>query len=150
MRSFLCTKVPATNDVAAWFAYLSVFKELQGNMHNELSFLVCILAKQRLVAQHGPLAFDASAKAQGAPGLDIDVRTADGSRIVAEIKTTEPYKLRDFGANQESAFKKDFAKLQSTDASVKYLFVTSKRAHEVLCAKYAGDLNGISLVLLKT
>src|SRR3954454_15358867 len=87
IRQFVCGKTPANDEVRTWFAYLSVIKELQGNAHNDLSFLACLLAKRHLVEHHGPLTFDVSAKAQGAPGLDLDLRTPDGRRIIGEVKT---------------------------------------------------------------
>ena len=148
IREFICGRSPANSDVASWFAYLSVIKALQGNANNDLSFLACLLAKKYLVERHGELSFDAAAKAQGASGLDIDVRTTTGQRIIGEVKTVEPYQLKDFGAQEKASFQADFAKLRSAAATFKYLFVTSKRAHEVLTRKHRNDLTGITLVLL--
>ena len=44
----------------------------------------------------------------------------------------------------------DFKKLKSADAGFKYLFVTSKRAHDVLSRKHLNDLSGVTLVLLES
>jgi hypothetical protein len=125
-----------------------VIKALQGNANNDLSFLSCLLAKQYLVEHHVEVSFDAAAKAQGASGLDIDVRTTTGERIVGEVKTVEPYQPNDFGAQQKASFQADFEKLRSATATFKYLFVTSKRAHDMLTRKHRNDLAGITLVLL--
>jgi hypothetical protein len=69
---------------------------------------------------------------QGAPGIDIDVETSEGHRIVAEIKTTVPYKPSDFGGKQAESFKNDFAKLVEAEAAHKFLFVTDSRAFSAL------------------
>ena len=55
---------------------------------------------------------------------------------------------RDFGAQQNVSFQADFKKLQVAAADFKYLFVTSKRAHDVLTRKRLNDLSGVTLVLL--
>ena len=97
---------------AAWYKYLAATKQIQGNLSNDISFLACLMAKRYLAQQHGVSGFDASTKAQGAPGLDIDVRTLDGRRVIAEIKTTDPYLPVDFGAQQKQKFREDFANAQ--------------------------------------
>ena len=66
-------------------------------------------------------AFDADAKAQGAPGIDIEFRTQDGRRIAAEIKTTFPYQPG-FGAKQREMISKDIEKLKKSNADVKVPF----------------------------
>jgi hypothetical protein len=88
-------------------------------------FSACLLAKQYLVERQGELSLDMAAKAQGAPGLDIDVCSAAGQRIVGEVKTVEPYQPKDFGARQKASFRADFKKLRSSSAAFEYLFVTS-------------------------
>jgi hypothetical protein len=67
------------DDPAAWYKYLAAVKQIQRNLSNDISFVACLLAKRYLGQHHGVLGFDASAKPQGAPGLDIDMRTPDGS-----------------------------------------------------------------------
>ncbi len=149
LRQFLNTRsVDALDASTEWLKFLSEFKTIQGNLNNDVSFMATLLAKEYLVA-HFSLQFDAAEKPQGAPGIDIDVRTADGKRIVAEIKTTAPYQLNDFGANQATSFKKDFAKLKFAQADCKFLFVTERRAFEVLKKlKYTRQIPGVRIVLL--
>lgn len=120
----------------ALFAFLSELREIQGNLSNDVSFAATLMAKAYLLPKFG-LTFDAAEKAQGAPGLDIDVMAPDGSRVVGEIKTTVPYQGNDFGAQQAASFKKDFAKLTSAQAKHKFLFITvvarSVNAHHSAC-----------------
>ena len=85
-------------DPARWYNFLSTIKLIQGNLSNDISFMATLLAKAYLVRRFHLADLDAAEKAQGAPGLDIDVCTRDGHRIVGEIKTTVPYGARDFGA----------------------------------------------------
>jgi hypothetical protein len=107
------------------------------------------MAKRYLTLHEGPsCCFDAAAKAEGAPGLDIDLFTSDRRRIIDEIKTTEPYLLNDFGAQQKQRFRDDFEKLNKTQADVKYLFVTEVRTHQILLKKYASEIPGVRIVLL--
>ena len=133
---------------AAWYKYLAATKQIQGNLSNDISFLACLMAKRYLAQQHGVSGFDASTKAQGAPGLDIDVRTIDGRRVIAEIKTTDPYLRVDFGAQQKQKFREDFAKLKKAPADLKYLFVTEARTYQILLAKYAAEIPDVRIVLL--
>lgn len=133
-----------------WYDFLSALKEIQGNTSNDISFIATLLAKRYLADTHGT-DFCAAEKPQGAPGIDIDVKTKDGARIVAEIKTTMPYQRVDFGAQQAAMFKKDFAKLALAEAKYKYLFVTEAAAFEVLKKpKYSKLMPGVRVVLLKT
>jgi hypothetical protein len=135
---------------AVWYDFLSALKEIQGNTSNDISFIATLLAKRYLIEGHG-IHFCAAEKPQGAPGIDIDVKTKDGARIVAEIKTTMPYQGVDFGAQQAAMFKKDFAKLVLAEAKYKYLFVTEAAAFEVLKKpKYSRLMPGVRVVLLKT
>jgi len=134
----------------AWYDFLSALKQIQGNASNDLSFIATLLAKHYLADRH-QTSFCAAEKPQGAPGIDIDVTTAQGERVVGEIKTTVPYQVVDFGAQQAAMFKKDFAKLLAADAKYKYLFVTEPAAFEVLKKpKYLKLMPGVRIVLLKT
>ena len=148
LRGLLSDSTPDSEDVRTWLRYLAALKTLQGNSSNDMSFLACLLAKEYLEQQHGPLGLDVAAKAQGAAGLDIDVTTTAGARIVAEVKTMTPYRVREFGGNQRTAFKKDFAKLRTEVATHTYLFVTDPVAYQVLLMHYEADLAGVNLVLL--
>lgn len=127
-------------------------QEIQGNLANDGSLIACVLARQFLQQRFDIPAFDAAAKPQGAPGLDVDVLTASQERIIGEIKTTVPYERhrRDLGSNQKESFLKDFKKLEGNEAQHKFFFVTSPFTHEVVSARYGNRLRdqNIKLVLL--
>ena len=133
-----------------WHSFLSTLRKIQGNLSNDGSFIATLLAKQYLCSKFG-IEFDAAEKPQGAPGIDIDIETAEGHRIVAEIKTTVPYQVSDFGAQQAASFKKDFAKLYESKAMHKFLFVTDSVAFSVLQKdKYTKLMPGVRIVHLVT
>ena len=135
---------------AVWYDFLAALKQIQGNTSNDLSFIATLLAKHYLAQKH-QVSFCAAEKPQGAPGIDIDVTTPNGQRVIGEIKTTTPYQAVDFGAQQAEMFKKDFAKLAAAKAKYKYLFVTESTAFEVLKKpKYLKLMPGVRIVLLKT
>ncbi len=139
-----------SNNPAEWYAFLSSLRQIQGNLSNDLSFVATLLAKRYLNDKFG-IDFDAAEKPQGAPGIDIDVQTTDGQRIVGEIKTIAPYQANDFGAQQAASFKKDFVKLAAATAAHKFLFVTEPRAFTVIRAtKYTKQIPGVRIVLLTT
>jgi hypothetical protein len=151
MRTFL-----DENDLAdppeatAWHAFLSQLCGIQGNISNDGSFIATLLAKRYLQSKF-PVDFDAADKPQGAQGIDIDIRTSEGQHIVAEIKTTVPYKASDFGSNQADQFKKDFAKLTAAKADYKFLFVTDSRAFTFLQKdKYRKLMPAVRVVHLGT
>jgi hypothetical protein len=101
LRAFINSlDLTESTDVRDWYTALARLRAIQGNISNDLSFVACLLAKRYLQEQFGIADFDAAAKAQGAPGLDIDVYSTKGERIVAEIKTTVPYSgaKNDFGS----------------------------------------------------
>ncbi len=150
LREFLNKYEPPGNSsrLDGWFNFLNFTKVILGNFNNDVSFAATLLAKQYLTRKHADFTFDAAEKSQSAPGLDIDVRLADGKRIVAEVKTVEPYKEDDFGAQQRNTFEKDFAKLAKVVADYKYLFLTAPRAFEVVGTKYRKDVVGVSVVSL--
>jgi hypothetical protein len=77
---------------------LSGIKEIVGNASNDLSLVATLMAKEHLYRMLPMQPFDAALKPQGASGLDIDECTVDGERVVAEIKTTSPYRPNDLGA----------------------------------------------------
>lgn len=135
---------------AEWHSFLSMLRKIQGNLSNDGSFIATLLAKQYLFSKFG-VEFDAAEKPQGAPGIDIDIETSEGHRIVAEIKTTVPYQGSDFGAQQAASFKKDFAKLTATEAEHKFLFVTDSGAFSALQKeKYTKLMLGVRIVNLGT
>jgi hypothetical protein len=137
-------------DVAAWFDFLSRMRAIQGNTSNDYSFLACILAKRWLAERFDIGDFDAAAKPQGAPGLDIDLLTRDGKRIVGEIKTTVPYSgaKHDLGAQQKASFQKDFSKLNRAEADYKFFFVTDTATFDIVRQRYAQEIPGVEIVLL--
>jgi hypothetical protein len=151
LRAFLSENTLAEPPEAAkWHSFLSELRKIQGNVSNDGSFIATLLAKQYLHSQFG-VDFDAAAKPQGAPGIDIDVKTTEGRRIVAEIKTTVPYQASDFGAQQAASFKKDFAKLAASEADYKFLFVTDSAAFAALHKdKYTKLMPGVRIVHLAT
>jgi len=131
------------------FKVITGLKSIQGNINNDSSFIATLLAKKYLYEKYQEATFDASDKAQGAPGLDIDFRKTDGCRIIGEIKTTFPYKKNDFGANQQENILNDLRKLRSENAGEKYFFLTEKESFNILKKeKYKDFLNGISVVYL--
>jgi len=149
LKRVLDTSPPdGPDDPLLWYRFLSVIKLTQGNLSNDLSFVACLLAKRNLASNHGGVVFDAAAKAQGAPGLDVDLEAPDGKRIIAEIKTTDPYKADDFGSQQKTKFREDFAKLNKNVAEFKYLFVTEQLTYEILLRNYAHAIPGVRIVLL--
>jgi len=151
MRGFLNENaLTESPEPVQWHSFLSTLRKIQGNLSNDGSFIATLLAKQYLNAKFG-VEFDAAEKPQGAPGIDIDVESSDGQRIVAEIKTTVPYQVSDFGAQQAASFKKDFAKLAASAAKHKFLFVTDSGAFLVLQKdKYTKLMPGVRIVHLAT
>jgi hypothetical protein len=126
-----------SNDLAeppepkAWVQFLAKLREIQGNVSNDVSFAATLMAKEYLSRKFG-VTFDAAKKPQGPAGIDIDIPTNSGERVIGEIKTTVPYHRQDFGAEQAKNFKGDFVKLASTTAMHKFLFVTDTRAYIAL------------------
>jgi hypothetical protein len=146
LRDLLLGDMPES--LEQWNTYLAQIKQVTGNLSNDASFVAGVLAKQFLIAHHPIQEYDSVLKPQGAPGLDIDLVTNNGKRVIGEIKTTEPYGERDFGSNQKVAIMNDLRKLQRETAESKYLFVTSQRAYQILQARYQKYLSGIEVVLL--
>ncbi len=128
--------------------FLIKIKTIQGNSNITMGFVATLLAKDYLLKTHNIVDYDASKKPQGAPGLDFDETTEQGERIIAEIKTTFPYKEKDFGANQQAAFYRDFDKLSLENAQHKYMFVTERKAFDIIRKKYSNHLKGVKLVLI--
>lgn len=150
IRDLLNERSLGSPDPVLWYEFLSALRQIQGNSSNDLSFVATLLAKLYL-SRKFEISLCAAEKPQGAPGIDIDVRTAAGERIVGEIKTTVPYQGTDFGAQQAAMFKKDFVKLAAAEAKYKFLFVTEPTAFQVLKKpKYLKLMPGVRIVLLKT
>lgn len=149
LRGFLNTQnLPPDTDILGQFAYVEQVRTILGNSANLQSFLSMMLAKQYLRSHFDIEAFDAAEKAQGAPGLDIDMVDRQGNRIVGEIKTTVPYGETDFGSAQKTSIRKDFAKLNAVDATHKFFFVTDARAYQYVTTKYREEIPQVKVVLL--
>jgi hypothetical protein len=148
LRAFLTDHAldPAAHPADAYL-FLSKLKSVLGNLNNDISFVATLMAKQYLSGKFDLRAFDAAAKAQGAPGIDIEFRTQDGKRIVAEIKTTFPYQPG-FGAKQREMISKDIDKLKKSDADAKFLFLTEQLSFEAAKKIRAWTGSGIRVVLL--
>ena len=145
------SKFPSLDETSFWYSYLATIKSIQGNFNNDISFLATLMAKQYLEKKYELQNFDAAEKPQGAPGLDIDIRLPNGRRLVAEIKTTSPYKSNDLGAKQKEMFEKDFTKLANAEADVKLFFLTELKTFELMKKpKYRSQLSGVIVVLLTT
>ena len=136
-------------DIYEVFKYFNHIKEIMGNFNTDVSFISCLMAKDYLCSQFDLGHFDVSEKSQSAPGPDIEVYTAEGKKIIAEIKSTIPYKDNDFGSQQINSLRNDFSKLKKSSADYKYMFVTNESAYNILNKKYSAELDGIMLVLLE-
>ena len=125
-------------------------RAIQGNTATDASFVACLLAKQFLEAQFGTIPFDAAAKSQNAPGLDIEFEASNGELVAAEIKTTVPCSRAkgDLGSNQKNSFKSDFDKLNGSSARHKFYFVTDRLSYSLLKGKYAQHIPGVEVHLL--
>lgn len=133
LRAFLTASALADErNPAAWFAYLTAIRDILGNTSNSLSYVATLLVKDYLADRFGVADFDAASKPQGAPGIDVEVVTPAGLRIVAELKTTKPYQPG-FGAAQKTNIKKDLERLAATDADHRIMFVTDPEAYRTLC-----------------
>lgn len=151
LRAFLnSSDLAMPPDPLEWHSFISSLRGIIGNISNDGSFIASLLAKKFLGEKFG-VDFDAAEKPQGAAGLDIELQTETGAKIVAEIKTTVPYQSVDFGAAQITALKKDFAKLSAAEAEHKFMFVTDYAAFNILKkSKYTKLMLGVRLVHLGT
>ncbi len=105
---------------------------ITGNINNDVGFLATLLVKRFLAGRFGITDFDAAEKPQGASGIDIEAQTSDGRKIVGELKTTKPYQPG-FGAQQRSMILKDLARLATSPADYRFMFVTDPDAYATLC-----------------
>lgn len=148
LRAFLTDNAldPAAHPADAYL-FLSKLKSVLGNLNNDISFVATLMAKDYLSRNFDVSAFYAAAKAQGAPGIDIEFCTPDGKRIAAEIKTTYPYQPG-FGAQQRAMISKDIDKLKKSTADVKFLFLTEELSFESVKKVRSWTGAGIRVVLL--
>jgi hypothetical protein len=133
----------------AWLAYLIRIKDTLGNISNDIGFFATLLIKDYLRERFDIRGFDAGAKPQGAPGIDVEARTADGLVVVGELKTTKPYQPG-FGAQQRTQILKDLDRLQKTPADHRIMFVTDPDAYQTLLGGFfavrAPDIEVVDIV----
>ena len=67
---------------------------------------------------------------------------------MAEIKTTIPHKLNDFGAAQKKEIKKDLERLEYSSEAHKYFFVVNANTERILRAKYSKEYPSVEIVNL--
>jgi hypothetical protein len=117
------------------------FKEVVGNIGNDIHYLALHLANSFLQKRHG-VSVDFG-KPPGSAGLDIEL-----DNIVAEIKTTIPHLPHDFGAAQKREIKKDLKRLELSSENYKYFFVVDSNTERILRVKYARDYPSVKVVNL--
>jgi hypothetical protein len=151
LRSFLEREGLANPiDATHWLRYLTGIKHSLGNLNNDIGFVATLLAKAYLNRRFGITDFDAAGKPQGASGIDIAARTADGKIVVGELKTTKPYQPG-FGAAQRVSILKDLARLATTTADHRFMFVVDPDAYRALCGRnFASKVPGVEVVDLVT
>ena len=107
-----------------------------------------MLIKKYLSDRYSIVDFDPAQKAQGAPGIDIEVKTIDGRIIIGELKTTKPYQPG-VGAAQRTSILKDLNRLSLTPAVLRFMFVTDSDAFHVLTRpRYQREFSSIEVVNL--
>jgi hypothetical protein len=125
LKHFLCTEFCSPDTSSPWefYSYLAKAKRILGNLNLGMSFAGNLMAKHYLTIKLPMIAFDAAQKPQGAPGLDIDVRTVDGQRVVAEVKTTDPYLIQDsgFGRSSENRIQERLRKAEKCSSGTQIL-----------------------------
>jgi hypothetical protein len=151
LRSFLEREALANPlDAIHWLCYLTGIKHSLGNLNNDIGFVATLLAKAYLNRRFGITDFDAAGKPQGASGIDIEARTDDGKIVVGELKTTKPYQPG-FGAQQRMSILKDLARLATTRADYRFMFVVDPDAYRALCRRnFASKAPGVEVVDLVT
>jgi len=137
-----------SSDFKYWYDFLNNLKKIFGNFNNDISFISSMMVKEFLFLNHNIKPYNIELGSQNAPGIDIDTETSEGERIIAEIKSTTPYKKNDLGAQQKKTFFKDFAKLKECEADYKYFFLTEIKTFEIVKNKYKDNLEGVAIVLL--
>jgi hypothetical protein len=138
----LCAPVSSTE----WLTYLIGIKDILGNLNNDVSFTATLLIKTFLLNRFQIDDFDASAKLQGAPGIDVEAKTKAGQIIVGELKTTKPYQPG-FGAAQRTSILKDLTRLSQSLADYRFMFVIDSGAYDALVHKrLATKAPGVEIV----
>lgn len=128
LRSFLAANNLANPvDTNQWLHYLTGIKHALGNLNNDLGFVATLLIKRYLNRRFKISDFDAASKAQGASGIDIECRTADGKIIIGELKTTKPYQPGFGVAQGTTILKEPFAAGEYPSAPPLYVCDRSRR-----------------------
>jgi hypothetical protein len=143
IREFMETEdfqVEEGNVKAAIIKFMK-FKEVVGNIGNDIHYLALHLANDYLFEKHG-VTVDFG-KPPGCAGLDIELED-----IVAEIKTNIPHLPNDFGAAQKREVRKDLERLELASEEHKYFFVVDNRAERILEQKYSNDYPSVKVVNL--
>ncbi len=135
-------------DAKYWFDIYEKIKDIVGNYHTDLSFLSCQLAKSFLMARHNIPDYEITIQSQTKSGLDIDIVSYEGERIIAEIKNTCAVKSNDLGAQQKISFYSDWEKLNKSKAHFKYFFLTDNKTYQVVQSKYKKQCLGFCVILL--
>lgn len=149
LRSFLAHNtftLDQAEDAKEFFSYLNRVPAIVGNISNDISFAATRLAGAYLADRFGITHFDAGAKAQGAPGWDIEARTADGTTICCELTTLRPC-YPGCGEAQKSKLKNDLRKLAASEAAIKLMMVTDSDTFDALCKPgFARYTQGVEIV----
>ena len=83
------------------------------------------------------------------PAWTLTNDTIPGERVVAEIKTTHPFKRDDLGAAQADQLQEGCRQTGAADAPHKFFFVTDSKTFAVLKKpKYKEWFDGVRVVLL--
>ncbi len=143
IKEFILTEDFQINedDIKSAVTKFMKFKEVVGNIGNDIHYLALHLANSFLEENHG-VNVDFS-KPPGSSGLDIEL-----DDIVAEIKTTIPHLPNDFGAAQKREIKKDLDRLELSIETNKYFFIVDNHAERILRAKYAPLYPSVKIVNL--
>ncbi len=137
-------------------------KNVQGNIHNDITRVACLMSKEYLRDEFKEKLkdFDVLGSSVNANGFDIKAETEDGKTIIGEVKTTIPAKKDNtLGSQQHDSVSKDLnglwdAKKKGEDEikeeliAGRFMFVTNKYTSDDINDKYKELLGKISLVLL--
>ncbi len=132
-------------DLKSIYKFILLLKSKLGNFHNDITFMAGLMAKKYIYEKYG-CNFDHSLKADSAAGMDIDLKTKDGKRLIAEIKTTVPCSEKSFGSKQKAELNKDINRLTKESADIKILFLNDLESHKLLLKTC--EEKGIDCVLL--
>jgi hypothetical protein len=147
LRTFLTERsLGDPPEAVQWLSYLVGIKNTLGNINNDVGFAATLMVKRYLEERFAISDFDAAGKPQGASGIDVQARTAEGKTIAGELKTTKPYQPA-FGAAQRATILKDLQRLAETVADYRFMFVIDADAFAALGKKpFASQAPGVEVV----